>query len=643
MRSRFALLAAVSTLVGCGQVPVFMGGLDSGLEPVDAGVDAGEPTPDAGPLADAGADAGVDAGPEVDPWSATDAPLEPGFVDRTDTLPMAFETTLPEATPVGVHAGVDGWAVVRTEAQATAWFGAPSGVDFATQWLLVYSAGGSQQGQQRALVLEAYRSGEVLHVVTTLVDEPQGCASPFSRARKTHVVAMPVAGLDPVPTSVRFWRRLTPMPCATVQREVTNWGASKQVYAALDDTYAVVDQHPVDGAKWSARSLDLLLSTPGSDTGYAIAARRTLLQFPMGHAYLGASAQAGVGALPYTTYTRYGACGRPSGDAVVVTVARPGNPLGLQTGDRVVAVNNVRGAGLFDLVVNRPQSGLSITAPAAKRYQGAVGLLSTLRVGDVLEVERLGMAKRKVTVGAPGAAYVECTDPLGRDRNRAVEVTVRPDGIAVIRLPGFYPLNLQGNETDAQFMAAVAALRAEILAAFQTVKNAPGLVWDVRGNTGGYSKLGLEIVSGMPTAKTLKLARCQYRAQPGRPAVLLDNPGIDYRITPGGDFAYAGKVAVVADGLAISAADYFLYGVAEGTSVPIFGSAGASAYGASNPAVAVHGSPAVSVASDSNLCRGVNDVVLEGHEVKVTTVDLDAADLKAGLDTQLEAAVKAVQ
>lgn len=582
-----------------------------------------------------GGDTSATLAPE--PWSATEAPDEV-TVDRETAVPLELET-VDTPTP-SRHPGVASWAVLRSPADYERWFGAPApaSLKLGDAALIVYDAPGIAGTNARASVLEAFVVGSALHVVTSTVAVASGCSDSLYRERARHAARVELSNL-PELTEVHFAQRRVELSCAEAQRDVRWLREANAFFDQMEGEYALIDAHPVDRQAWAARSLETMLATPRSTWGFYAVARDTLLQFPMGHAYMFDD----TFALPYAGYSSTGACGRPSGDSVVVTQAVTGNPLGLRVGDEVVGLNNLRGAALEAAAFRRPQGGASSAAADNRRYQAAVALLGLVKQGDVLWVRRGGRGdvERVNVTGAAVSVPVDCTDPHGEDRAVAAASTVRPDGVAVIRLPTFYPQDLPANPTQQQLDDSLARLRAAILAELHKVRSAPFLVWDIRGNGGGSAQLALDIVAGMPTARTTRIARCKFRDTAAKPGHFVDNPYIDYRVTAGGDFAYAGKVAVVADGLSISAADYFLYGVETATDVPIFGSSGASAYGASNQAFEVSRAPSLIAASDSNLCLGTSDEILEGHQVEPhQRVDLLPADLSAGLDTQLEAAAR---
>jgi C-terminal processing protease CtpA/Prc len=279
-----------------------------------------------------------------------------------------------------------------------------------------------------------------------------------------------------------------------------------------------------------------------------------------------------------------------------------------------------------------------------RRTSGAASFFGVVPAGTKLTVRSPSGATRDVTVPAEADATVtSCYETFGRSRAVYAEATVRPDGVAVIRLPSFFPWDKPFPQTTdpAVLQQFIADYQAEVVAVFDTVKNAPGIVWDVRANGGGITTVGLAIASGFPTARATTVSYCRARARGG--SLLPDRYAI-YDVAPGGPFAYAGKVAVVADGLAYSAGDYFPYAVLRATDVPVIGSATAGAFGASGGNLSVMGPPSLTAIYDANRCLdAMNDAPLEARPPTPTIpIDYEPADLAAGKDTLLERAVLAL-
>jgi hypothetical protein len=84
--------------------------------------------------------------------------------------------------------------------------------------------------------------------------------------------------------------------------------------------------------------------------------------------------------------------------------------------------------------------------------------------------------------------------------------------------------------------------------------------------------------------------------------------------------------------------------VALGTTVPLFGVATAGAFGGSGDEFPVSSNPDATVGVDRFRCEDGTGIALEGHGVLPTVrVEYAPADLAAGIDTVLEAAVARVR
>lgn len=147
-----------------------------------------------------------------------------------------------------------------------------------------------------------------------------------------------------------------------------------------------------------------------------------------------------------------------------------------------------------------------------------------------------------------------------------------------------------------------AAFEAKIEAAFDAVKSTPAIVWDLRGNGGGLTQVGLDIASGFPGARADAISYCQWRMPKTDPPSLDASRYAEYALSPGGRFAYAGKVAVLIDGQDYSAADYFPLAAKSRTNAILVGAPTAGAYGAESEAKSFDGPPAFSVSVDENRC-----------------------------------------
>lgn len=385
----------------------------------------------------------------------------------------------------------------------------------------------------------------------------------------------------------------------------------------------------------------------GGDAAYFGALFHAFVKVPQGHQGLYLAKGCGT-KVPMIGSSRRGVCGRPHPRGIVVTNARANNALGLAKGDLVVRVGTASGRALIDTLADRPACVSSRPGVSYRDTSTAATFADLVSPGEELEIESPSGERRTVTVsdGALPQAALSCADPLGRSVSVPVESYVRPDGIAVIRLPGFLdpeqPFPSSGSQTD--YETYKATFEAKIQAAFDDVKSARAIVWDIRGNGGGLTQVGLDIASGFPGAQAGELSYCQARVPKTSPPKFDELHYAAYALAPGGSFAYAGKIAVVTEGMNYSAADYFPLAVKSKTSAILVGAATAGGFGATSDSKAFSGPPAFTVAVDLNRCAlASDDSFLEGRGVEPhVAVDYDPADLAAGRDTVLERAVTEV-
>jgi C-terminal processing protease CtpA/Prc len=188
--------------------------------------------------------------------------------------------------------------------------------------------------------------------------------------------------------------------------------------------------------------------------------------------------------------------------------------------------------------------------------------------------------------------------------------------------------------------AYMAALTDIYAAEFDKVReDAVAVVWDVRGNIGGASPVGFAIAGGMPGAHEVAIARCTTKV-PGSSPPEFYELGPDYDLTPDPRFAFEGPVAVLIDGLAISAADYFARAVRLGTDALLVGRPSAGAYGGGGAYESLYEPLGLIAAYDPYRCNDVDGRALETHSVEPDVwVEYAPADVAAGRDTVLETAV----
>ncbi|MBX3207485.1 MAG: hypothetical protein KF764_20725 [Labilithrix sp.] len=404
---------------------------------------------------------------------------------------------------------------------------------------------------------------------------------------------------------------------------------------------------PLDWDKLRLDGRKSILGGDGSDLAYFTALYHAFVAVPQGHQglYLGE----GCGKLvPYPSYSQRGACGRPHARGIVVTSVKANNALGLKAGDLVTRVGGASGGDVVGALAERPMCATSRPSASFRETTTAATFSDLLTPGEEIVVESPDGASRTVKVpdaplsGALGSA-LSCDDPFSRNTSVPVESELRPDGVGVIRLPSFLDRgqSFPRNPTEESIAAYRAKFIAKIRAAFDKVSAAPAIVWDIRGNGGGLTLIGLEIASGFPGARAETISYCQARVPKSDPPTFDSFRYAEYALTPGGELAYSGKVAVLIDGLDYSAADYFPLAVKARTDAVLVGSPTAGGFGATSKTKLFDGPPAFSVSVDVNRCATADDdKPLEGRGViPHVSVGYDPKDLAAGKDTVLERAI----
>ncbi len=416
---------------------------------------------------------------------------------------------------------------------------------------------------------------------------------------------------------------------------------------AVFQSTGLIHDFPDDPNVVLQRSLDRFFESPSQESYYA-ALWTVMDTFPAGHSSLFSRTQCG-GGLVDATSSPFGVCGRPHPDGVIVTYAQDGNPLGLAAGDRIVRALGVAGADLLAAAYDTPRCGSVAASESHHAHLGSLALFSALSPGE--EIEVLSPAGDRRTVGVPVPSYdpteyVSCLDAFGRPPLDAeAEVTLRDDGVAVVRVPDFTPAeSFAGNPGDRDAVDRFLGAYQESLAeAVQAAWSARAVVWDVRGNRGGISPVALAIVSGMPSARPMPVSTCTYRNL--RTGGFEADPTANFAVDPESDaaqaFAFPAPTAVLADGLTISAADYFTFATRIATDTPIIGAPTAGAFGTgAAPPFDVDSDMAAVI--DSYRCADSDGALLETRGViPHQEVPYDPVELSRGVDSPLEAAVAA--
>jgi hypothetical protein len=395
-----------------------------------------------------------------------------------------------------------------------------------------------------------------------------------------------------------------------------------------------------DGIARSSRSV--IEAGDGSEKTFFAAIYGAFDSVPQGHQFLSIPGCGRVA--PMANVSQRGVCGRPHARGIVVTNARLENPLGLAPGDLVTRIGDedaIRRLG------HRPMCGASHPSTSYRETTVASTFADLIAPGEALVVERPDGSMRtfRAEVGDLTGDFshgLGCEDVMARPPGIRAELR---DGVGILRLHTFMDVEEPFPTDPAELDAYDARFIDKIRAAFDTVKHARALVWDVRGNGGGRTPVALAIASGFPGASSETISFCRARVPGSNPPALSDDRYAVYALTPGGPFAYDGRVAVLIDGLDYSAADYFPLAVATRTKALLVGAPTAGAFGAGSKTKVIDG--VISVTVDVNRCMSPSDgeeTPLEGRNTAPhIRVDPEPGDLARGVDTVLERALAAIR
>ncbi len=217
----------------------------------------------------------------------------------------------------------------------------------------------------------------------------------------------------------------------------------------------------------------------------------------------------------------------------VVTVVEAGSPAaraGLRPG---YLVDHIAGQRVTDIVASSP-----ILPPLHERG---------IRSSQILAVEER-------LYGEPGVVttigYRDATD-----EPQQVTLTFRHRGSSAELIPGFPPVfttlevdQLDGGIAYIRFGPFVPALATPILEAIDAMRDAPGLILDVRGNHGGNSDVGRQLIDGL-VDEPLLIWTWKTR----------DGSGNTY--AEPSEHPYEGPVVVLVDVLSSSGAEAFAGGL----------------------------------------------------------------------------------
>lgn len=375
---------------------------------------------------------------------------------------------------------------------------------------------------------------------------------------------------------------------------------------------------------------------------------------PQGHQSVSLTRCGRPNGIAYNSQSDYGVCGASSADDIVITYAQPDNPMGLQVGDRIVSSSEIpAGPEFLDELIKEPGCGSSVLSRENRRGTAAASVFSFTPPGESLHVIAADGSPRDVTIpprpltpqGAPDFdKQMYCASVYGDSQiSFEIQATLRPDGIAVLRVPHFgpYVTPFPSPLTLASYTQWVSDFVDRLKAGLDTVQGARGYVWDVRSNLGGSQEVALAVAAGAG-ATPGTIVECKNRIADSEPFAFGDT-SITFEIPEDDRLHVEGKVAFLIDNRLYSAGEYLAYAIRNhGTSsTRLFGTTTAGAFGYGGGANTPLGTPArMAYLVDSRRCEDMQGVALEGKGVEPhEVVEPQAVDFAAGRDTALEAAI----
>ena len=268
---------------------------------------------------------------------------------------------------------------------------------------------------------------------------------------------------------------------------------------------------------------------------------------------------------------------------------------------------------MTDEVLRRPFCQTVYPSRSGKNAKAALAFARDLPAGVHVRVRQPGGSEREVVTAAAPLRQATATEPA------LPTIVLRYDGVAVLRLPTF--------ELTADALRSVIDTLPATLA---------GLVIDVRGNPGGDSGLADDLASALIGARETTVMTCRSPSFPDgyRSEV---RPGHTPIVVP------AVRTSVLVDGLTYSAASTFARDVALGTDALVVGLSEAGAYFSDPRTLSLAGPPAFGVKIDGSVCLGPAGAAVEGRPISPRLhAEMAPADVARGVDTQLEAAVRAL-
>ena len=304
-------------------------------------------------------------------------------------------------------------------------------------------------------------------------------------------------------------------------------------------------------------------------------------------------------------------------EQVVITSVEAGsaaNRAGLQTGFIILSVDGVS--------VENEEEWITLWLPPRNERRRQGQILSAILT------KFYGEPGQSITVSYLDAQNQEHEATLVMEARKEEPFTAQDLPAMYI---GFEARRLEGNIAYIQLDGFLPPVLDGVLGAIQEMGDAPAMIIDVRGNPGGFYYVRKAIASQFFRERTLLW---RYITRPG-----LELPGFEREgYTDPPDEPYLGPVAVLVDILSGSSSEEFSGMMKANQRATVVGMRTAGSVLVGDIKVLPNGATFLYPFAQTRTADGA---VLEDHGViPDITVPLDRDDLRNGIDTQLEAAVR---
>ncbi len=311
----------------------------------------------------------------------------------------------------------------------------------------------------------------------------------------------------------------------------------ERLWRAMDYAYPYFEEKGVDRDALYARYA-LQVEQAESDEAYWGVVARMLAELDDGHT--------GLVSPSVRSGRHYFGTGRVVGDRIVLDrVGQTGQDAGLRRGDLLLEVDGLPVEEALEALPLPLRSG---STPQQRRATAAFNVLSTREDTMAVTVFGAGGDERSATLVWPGEGAVAAPDSSGP----LITAERLDSGVGLIRIPTF-------GEGEHDLVAEFDVALGELL-------DAPALILDLRGNSGGSTHLS-DPIAGRFLSGPFTYGREHYRARlPQRGW----RPWIDYRVEPRG-VTYDGPVVLLIDEGTFSTAENFVVALVDSGRVTTVG------------------------------------------------------------------------